>query len=397
MFAGKAVIAKLWGVAQLHDTGNTSTDWMRMYADDPVTGTSVMYWMDGSTLKGSIAEQVEPLGQRVEVTDPEVWVNEPTNYENQVLNSASDPEWQCTVQGRYQTFMDMPDHCQRKILESFDRGLDEVFGFAHLETYQIRWGTAAEKGSYGSTITTAQQAMQFALSITHKPASGGGSSSADSGYSHQSGPMQWDVITNAGADAIADNFTRLDASNPGDPLGYGDCEDLVKLVANIAAVSSDADVFMKTLVGQVIGNLNTKSSEDFEKASRLRGAGYGDSGFKPEFRDGGDQVRHFVGGLWAGYLYGPGVGQLGMNSNEDNTITDGRGIRRSVGGLLPTISPTKESEADIALNAVSVPLGAQLTPRAEERIDVGDRGWKRIPARLGYKGLAAEIRSRVCE
>jgi len=206
-------------VAQLHDTGNTSTDWMRMYADDPVTGTSVMYWMDGSTLKGSIAEQVEPLGQRVEVTDPEVWVNEPTSYENQVLNSASDPEWQCTVQGRYQTFMDMPDHCQRKILESFDRGLDEVFGFAHLETYQIRWGTAAEKGSYGSTITTAQQAMQFALSITHKPASGGGSSSADSGYSHQSGPMQWDVQVNAGYDIIADNFTRLDPANAGgDPI-----------------------------------------------------------------------------------------------------------------------------------------------------------------------------------
>ena len=124
---------------------------------------------------------------------------------------------------------------------------------------------------------------------------------------------------------------------------------------------------------------------------------YGDSGFKKDFQDGGNQVRHFVGGLWAGYLFGPGVAQLGMNSNEDNTIIDGRGITRSVAGILPTLFPSKDSKPDIALNAISIALGTQLVPRAEERKDVGDRSWRKIPANAGFRGLASQIRGQVCD
>jgi hypothetical protein len=124
---------------------------------------------------------------------------------------------------------------------------------------------------------------------------------------------------------------------------------------------------------------------------------FGSSGFKPQFVDSGNQVRHFTGGLWAGYLYGPGVAELGMNSNEDNTLIPGRGVILSAGGILPTFWPTGDSRADVALNSVSVPLGANLTPSRERRIDVRDKEWRKIPANPGYRGLAAAIRSQVCE
>ena len=288
-----------------------------------------------------VAEQVEPLGQSVALTDPEP-PNEPSTYE-QHLFFASDPEWQCEAAGlgAYgRDLMAIPEHCQDRVLMSFDRRLDQIYGFSSFDTRRIEtyaWGTAAVKGSYEATITTEQEAMQWVLSITQKPATSGGSTGADSGYSHQSGPTQWDVRVNAGYDTIEGVFARLDASNPGDPNPpEGDCEKLAILVDN-------------------------------------------------------------VGGLWAGFLYGPGVAQLGMNSNEDNTVTDGRGIRRSAAGILPTLFPADASNADVALNSISVVLGTQLFPRAEERVDVGDKGWRKIPARPGFKGLAAEIRRSVCD
>ena len=61
--------------------------------------------------------------------------------------------------------------------------------------------------------------MQFVLSITHKPATSGGSTGADSGYSYQSGDMQWDVEVNAGYDTFAGMLAHFDASNPGNPPG----------------------------------------------------------------------------------------------------------------------------------------------------------------------------------
>ena len=178
-----------------------------------------------------------------------------------------------------------------------------------------------------------------------------------------------------------------------------DCQTLADITEQFARQAANVADFVQRMVDRFIGpNLNASSETDFERAANIGTGEFGASGFKPEFVDTSNQVRHFTGGLWAGYLYGPGVAQLGMNSNEDNTITPGRGIIMSGGGILPSLSPTADSRADVALNAVSVPLGATLTPRKSEITDVGDRGgWRRIPANPGYKGLAAAIRTRVCE
>ena len=135
--------------------------------------------------------------------------------------------------------MAIPDHCQNRVLMSFDRSLDQIYGFSSFDTRRVEtyaWGTAAEKGSFGSTITTVQEAMQWVLSITQKPATSGGSTGADSGYSYESGDMQWDVQVNSGYDTIAGEFAHLNASNPGDPNPPGDyIQDALDATAAILA------------------------------------------------------------------------------------------------------------------------------------------------------------------
>jgi len=178
-----------------------------------------------------------------------------------------------------------------------------------------------------------------------------------------------------------------------------DCHRFANIVEEIGNNAANPDEFIQRMVDRFIGpNLNVQSGNDFERAANIGNREFGDSGFKSQFQDQSNQVRHFTGGLWAGYRYGPGVGQLGMNSNEDNTLTPGRGVVNSGGGILPTFWPTEDSKADVALNAVSIPLGANLTPRAAEMVDRGDRGgWRKIPANPGYKGLATAIRTQVCQ
>jgi len=178
-----------------------------------------------------------------------------------------------------------------------------------------------------------------------------------------------------------------------------DCHRFANIVEQIANDAANADEFLQRMVDRFIGpNLHGSSGADFERAANIGNREFGASGFKQQFVDTSNQVRHFTGGLWAGYLYGPGFGQLGMNSNEDNTITSGRGILPSLGGILPTFWPTEDSKADVTLNSVSVPLGITLTPRKEEIVDRGDRGgWRIISGRPGYKGLAKAIREQVCQ
>ncbi|CAN5625170.1 hypothetical protein BH24ACI2_BH24ACI2_04560 [soil metagenome] len=167
----------------------------------------------------------------------------------------------------------------------------------------------------------------------------------------------------------------------------------------IAKNAANAKDFMQAMVDRFIGrNLSVSSGQDFDRAANVGGNEFGASGFKSQFVDDSNQVRHFTGGLWAGYLYGPGIAEAGMNSNENNSLGTGRGVVRSGLGILPWIFPADDAKADIALNSISVGLGANLTPSKEERRDVGDKGgWRKIPANSGYKGLAEAIRKRVCE
>jgi hypothetical protein len=87
---------------------------------------------------------------------------------------------------------------------------------------------------------------------------------------------------------------------------------------------------------------------------------FGSSGFKPQFRDPSNQVRHFVGGFIAGADIGYLPARTFMNSLEQ---------------------PGRDG-ADIALNGVSTRLGAST-----------------IGNGIGYirRNTANDIRSEVCQ
>jgi hypothetical protein len=83
-----------------------------------------------------------------------------------------------------------------------------------------------------------------------------------------------------------------------------------------------------------------------------------------------------MGGLIAGYKLGATLGKRVMDHNED-------------------------SNADLALNAISTVLGAGLTNPTPERSEQASRArddirYKTIPANPGFKALADKIRSQVC-
>jgi hypothetical protein len=105
------------------------------------------------------------------------------------------------------------------------------------------------------------------------------------------------------------------------------------------------------------------------------GESFSSTGFRPELYDdvADNQARHFIGGLVSGFKLSGVLGAAVMNHNET-------------------------SQADLRMNAISIPIGAGLTnPRREQMVDRGDRGgWRRIEGTRGFKELPDLIRDRVC-
>jgi len=115
------------------------------------------------------------LGQSVALTDPEP-PNEPSTYE-QHLFFASDPEWQCSVPELfYGGLQGMPEHCQNRVLMSFDRSLDQIFGWHPSSLKRIEKQVDSTPGYYRSShgnLGLAQRTMAKGLTISYKFASGG--------------------------------------------------------------------------------------------------------------------------------------------------------------------------------------------------------------------------------
>lgn len=114
-------------------------------------------------------------------------------------------------------------------------------------------------------------------------------------------------------------------------------------------------------------NANTSTGEYFSST------GFRD-GLFDNIRD--NQARHFTGGLIAGYNLGATIGATVMNRNED-------------------------SQADLRVNEISIPLGARLTNPSPARTVQASRArddirYRTIPANPGFKALADRIRDQVC-
>ena len=116
------------------------------------------------------------------------------------------------------------------------------------------------------------------------------------------------------------------------------------------------------------------------------GEDFNSTGFKEGLYDklADNQARHFIGGLITGFRLGFGLGHAVFGRNET-------------------------SKPDLAMNEISIPLGAELTspqPATTEvsRTWVRGVGWKTkkiwskpIPANPGFRTLADEIRKQVCK
>ena len=100
--------------------------------------------------------------------------------------------------------------------------------------------------------------------------------------------------------------------NPAQTNPPTDCERFVALVAGIASRHNSAEGFMDEMA-RTFTAANDSSIREMERTANTavpRGrqifgpANAPNAGFKAKFRDGSNQVRHFVGGLVAGYRLG---------------------------------------------------------------------------------------------
>jgi len=168
-----------------------------------------------------------------------------------------------------------------------------------------------------------------------------------------------------------------------------DCEKLVRITTEIARNAKNAADFADQMAKRFLG-IEGASINQFRRASHIGSREFGASGFKAQFQDMSNQVRHFTAGLIAGYLFGAvgGYGAMGINESYGFGMVD----------------PADDQKADIALNSVSTSLGARVVdpqPQRTEERGGGSRAEMRrtitIPAHPGYTDIADRIRSQLCE
>ena len=101
-------------------------------------------------------------------------------------------------------------------------------------------------------------------------------------------------------------------------------------------------------LGDVIGGGIPFGNSPYNYAKK--GGSFHDSGFASQYQDGGDQVRHFIGGFWLGYWHG--------NRAVANAMANGREKFERFFGRFGFMKGY--SAADINLNRVSTKLGDLL-------------------------------------
>jgi len=151
-----------------------------------------------------------------------------------------------------------------------------------------------------------------------------------------------------------------------------DCYRFAKKVEEIAEKHTKVRAFLTELADVFIGISSSENWEMFRNAGTSAGQKFTSQGWKPELYDAEDdnQARHFIGGLITGYNLGAGIGGWAFDYNEG-------------------------SEADLAVNDISVPLGSNLTAPKEALVNGRTRRTYR-PYDPGFRSLGQSIREAVC-
>ena len=155
-----------------------------------------------------------------------------------------------------------------------------------------------------------------------------------------------------------------------------DCLIFSQMVDKIASGSNDVHSFLDALAVNFTAARNSNLSEMFVTRNMTANTTFSDNGFKPQFQDGSNQVRHFTGGLVAGYKLGNPTAETFMNARE----------RRWSG------------QADRQLNAVATDMGSRM--RDPVSITYVDRMYmpqQKGSPQLSYRNLGAEIRRVLCD
>jgi RHS repeat-associated protein len=162
------------------------------------------------------------------------------------------------------------------------------------------------------------------------------------------------------------------AKNGGGPKD--DCHKFADMVEQIANSSSNLQQFMDTMASTFTGATDSSISAmraGANKAPPAATRGFKDTGFQPQFRDGSNQVRHFTGGLVAGYDLGYAAALIFMNHRE----VEGK------------------DDPDIALNGQSTYAGGMLAnsglpPQYQDKFSSFN---------MDFHDLANFIRDKICD
>jgi RHS repeat-associated protein len=139
-------------------------------------------------------------------------------------------------------------------------------------------------------------------------------------------------------------------SNPRSAL-QTDCLKFAGMTEQIARAAATAEEFMDKMASTFTAANNSSMWEMYDSSDRATPEDrpdFLDSGFKPEFLDGSNQVRLFVGGLVAGYRLGTAAADVFIDERE------------------------QAGNPDTRLNAVSTNLGSELEvyPGAFSKIQI---------------------------
>jgi hypothetical protein len=88
---------------------------------------------------------------------------------------------------------------------------------------------------------------------------------------------------------------------------------MVQAIANGAA---NHQAFMDAMARTFTAGNDSTIGELRRTANMAARTRFGSTGFREGFQDPSNQVRHFTGGLIAGYRLGQTAGRIAMNSNE---------------------------------------------------------------------------------